>query len=309
MGVSPSHRSRIAIAGLCLATVGVLSSCSSVTQDAARVGGESFSDSDFQDLLEGYTVATQSGILPSGNVDGAISRLILLDWISSSVLEETLDEYGVEVTQADLDDAMASLEDEAGFADAPRVVKDFYSRATAVRTVAGSTFTPSPEELADLYAAGPAESGLVCLRIILTDERPELDAALARIEAGESFADVAREVSTDSSAQDGGILRNSQSGDECFPFSEIVGQIVEQIAVVIPETRPNVVTDPIEVPEVGWVALVLRPFTEIADEAERVIGPVTATRLVDSALETATVWVNPVYGTWDTKARKIVPGQ
>lgn len=309
MGVTPSSRSRIGIVGFSAVAVILLSSCSWVGQDAARVGDDTLSNGDFHELLEGYTEATQSGLLPTGNVDSNVARLILRDWISASVLERTLVEYGVEISPTDLDDAKATLDSQVGFSEAPDNVREFYIRATAVRAVAGATFTPDREELAELYANGPEESGIACLRLILTDSKEAIDGALDRIEAGEAFADVARDVSTDTSAEVGGILSNNQTGDECFPFDEIVEQIVEQIALVIPETRPGIVTGPIEVPEVGWVAVLLRPFSEVASEAERVIGPVTASRIANSALDSAKIWINPGYGRWDPDSRQVVADQ
>ena len=309
MGVSPSSRSRIGIVGLSAVAMILLSSCSLVTQDAARAGQDALSNDDFHELLEGYTDATQSGLLPTGNVDSNVARLILQDWVSASVLERTLAEYGVEISPTDLDDARATLDAQVGFSDAPDVVRDFYIRATAVRAVAGATFTPDREELAQSYANGPEESGIACLRLILADSEADIDAALDRIEAGESFADVASDVSTDTSASAGGILTNNQSGDECFPFDEIVEQIVEQIAVVIPDTRPGEVNGPIEVPDLGWVALTLRPFSEVASEAERVIGPVTASRIANSALDSAEIWINSSYGRWDPDGRQVVADQ
>lgn len=309
MGVSPSSRSRIGMVGLSAVAVILLSSCSWVTQDAARVGDDTLSNGDFHELLEGYTDATQSGLLPTGNVDSNVARLILRDWISASVLERTLVEYGVEISPTDLDEAQATLDAQVGFSEAPAIVRDFYIRATAVRAVAGATFTPDREELAELYTNGPEESGIACLRLILTDSKEDIEGALDRIEAGESFADVASDVSTDTSAEVGGILTNNQTGDECFPFDEIVEQIVEQIALVIPDTRPGAITGPIEVPDVGWVAVTLRPFSEVASEAERVIGPVTASRIANSALDSAKIWINPGYGRWDPDSRQVVADQ
>lgn len=309
MDVPSSSRSRIGIVGLSAVAIAMLSSCSLVTQDAARAGEDALSNDDFHELLDGYTDATQSGLLPTGNVDSNVARLILQDWISASVLERTLVEYGVEISPSDLDAARATLDAQIGFSEAPDIVRDFYIRATAVRAVAGATFTPDREGLAELYANGPEESGIACLRLILADSEADVDAALDRIDAGESFADVARDVSTDTSASAGGILTNNQTGDECFPFEQIVEQIVEQIALVIPEARPGVVTGPIEVPDLGWVLLVLRPFSEIASEAERVVGPVTASRIANSALDSAEVWINPSYGQWDPDIRQVVADQ
>jgi hypothetical protein len=160
--------------------------------------------------------------------------------------------------------------------------------------------------LAALYAAGPEDSGVACLRLILTETREDADAAVARMAAGETFADVARTASTDTSAEIGGILQNNQTGDECFPFDEIVERIVGPIADAIPGTRPGVVTEPIEVTDLGWVILQLRPYAEVAEEAARIVGPVTATRLTNSALDSASIWVNPEFGTWDRESRRVV---
>lgn len=56
----------------------------------------------------------------------------------------------------------------------------------------------------------------------------------------------------------------------------------------------------------GWVAVMLRPFSEVASEAERVIGPVTASRIANSALDSAKIWINPGYGRWDPDSRQVV---
>lgn len=303
------RRSPLASTGIALIALASLTSCASTGGDAARVGNASLSRDDFDQLLDGYTEATQSGLLPTGNVDADIARLILGDWISSAVLERTLLEYGVELSDADLEDAAAVLDQQTGFAEAPQHVRDFYIRATALRTVTGTTFKPGPEELSELYAAGPKTSGVVCLRLILTKDRAAINDALERIDGGEPFGDVARAVSTDTSAMAGGVLVNSQTSAECFPYEEVLANIVEQIGAVIPDLRPGVTSEPIEVPDVGWVAVLLRPFSEVADEVEKISGPATASRLTDSALDSLSVWVSPEFGRWDSELRKVVPSE
>lgn len=302
------HRARRhLVAGLaCAGTMWVMSGCSVVSDDAARVDGKTLANDEFQELLDAYSSAGGSGILPSGNFDAEVVRVVLQDWIGTSILESTLGEYGVEIDEADRAEAERTLEDQQGFADAPPIVKEFFIRATAMRTVAGTTFSPDPEELAALYATGPAESGVACLRLILVESREAADEARNRITVGEPFADVAQSVSTDPSAASGGVLADNPNANACYAFDDLVAQIVEQLGAAVPTLQPEVVSEPIEVPDVGWVLLLLRPFTEVNLDVERIIGPITATRLANSALDNSSVWVNPEYGRWDTESRRIV---
>lgn len=280
--------------------------CSSTSGDAARVGNDRFSKSDFTDFLDAYTSASKTGLLPSGNLDATMVRTVLLDWIRTAALERSLSDLGVEVTRAELDKAEASLLLQPGFSSAPDLVRAFYVRATAVRSLTGDTFSPNPEETANSYTAGPKESGVACLRLILTESKDAIDTAAARLAAGESFDAVAKDTSTDTSAALGGILKDTQSDNECYALDVLTSQIVEQIGAVIPDLQPGVATSPIEVPKLGWVIVVLRPYAEVTADVAKIIGPVAATRLADSILDTANVWVNPEYGRWDATSRQVV---
>ncbi|MGA0878482.1 MAG: peptidylprolyl isomerase [Ilumatobacteraceae bacterium] len=306
-----SSRSRSVLLLACLgvgATLSAttLSACSATAKDAVRVNGESLSNQDFDDLLSGYAAAVGGAQVESGNVNTAVARGLILDWVNTVVLEGVLDEAGIDVTDEQRDAARTGLSQQGGFLAAPVAVQDFYVRASATLEAAGLAFTPSEDDMADLYGKGPTESEVVCLRLILTNTQEDVEAAVARITAGESFADVAKDVSTDTSAADGGILTDQQSGSACVQLSTLASQIVPEFVTALRTADVGVVSPPFEVPGVGWVTILLRPYSEVAADVGQILGPATAGRIGRDALATARIWISPEYGRWDPETQQIV---
>lgn len=289
-----------------LAVVAGLSSCSVTSKDAIRVDGRSLSNRDFDALLSGYAKAVGGAEVSSGNVNTVAARGLLQDWINTVILEGVLAEAGIEVTEAQREAAREGLSQQPGFLAAPADVQEFYVRAASTQDAAGAAFAPTAEELEDDYAQGPSASGVVCLRLILTETREDIDAALARVQAGESFATVATDTSTDVSAPDGGILADPQTGSACVLTSTLAEQIVPEFVSALETAEVGVTTAPFEVPGVGWVAILVRPYDEVADDVATILGPATANEIGRDALASADVWVNPEYGRWDPETRQII---
>lgn len=289
-----------------VATAAALSSCSVTAKDAVRVNDESLSNRDFDDLASGYSSVVSGALLASGNVNMVAARGLLLDWINTVVLEGVLEEAGVIVTDEQRETARVGLNAQGGFALAPQAVQDFYVRAASVLEAAGVAFAPDASELAETYNRGPVESGVVCLRLILTNTRDEIDAAVARLAAGETFAEVAAATSTDISADDGGILTDQQNGSACVQQAALASQIVPEFVTALETAAVGVVSEPFEVPGIGWVTILLRPFEEVADAVTLLLGPTTASRIGRDALIAADVWVSAEYGRWDSASLQIL---
>lgn len=301
-----SLRSRSLVVVAALAVTAGLSSCSVTSKDAVRVDGLSLSNRDFDSLLSGYAEAVGGAEVSSGNINTVAARGLLQDWISTVVLEGVLAEAGIEVTDAQREAAREGLSQQPGFVAAPADVQEFYIRAAATQDAAGAAFAPSAEELEAEYALGPSESGVVCLRLILTETREDIEAAVARVRAGEDFAAVATDTSSDVSAADGGILADPQSGSACVLTSTLAEQIVPEFVSALDTAEVGETTAPFEVPGVGWVAIFVRPYDEVAEDVATVLGPATANELGRDALASADVWVNPEYGRWDSETRQII---
>lgn len=90
-------------------------------------------------------------------------------------------------------------------------------RSAALRALVRSevTVTEAAMDAAFDVAYGPKRQG----RILVAAERTELEALLARLADGESFADVATRSSTDSSATRGGLLEPMARRDAAYPPS------------------------------------------------------------------------------------------
>ncbi|MCC5977314.1 MAG: peptidylprolyl isomerase [Salinarimonas sp.] len=96
-------------------------------------------------------------------------------------------------------------------------------------------------ELFETTTAGVEPEDEVRARHILVEEEEEAIAVIARLEAGEEFADVAREVSQDpGSARNGGDLGFFAAGRMVAPFSEAAFAL-----------EPGEVSDPVET-QFGW---------------------------------------------------------
>ena len=111
----------IALLGLVLALALVGSSCSSANPVALQVGEWQLSSSDFQDQLDSfadvYAQATSEAQVTQqlrGTTEGtwstAFTAQFLNDQMSLQLAKIAVDERGLEVTQDDLDEARATLE-------------------------------------------------------------------------------------------------------------------------------------------------------------------------------------------------------
>jgi hypothetical protein len=302
-----TSRRLISLSVLALTVMTTATSCSSVTKDAARFNGDSLSNSEFDDLLVGYATAVPDAFLASGNLDIAVAQGILQNWISTQAVVAALDNAGVELTAADLSEALTSLQAETGFTDAPKVVQDFYVLASASQAVANKQFGMSTNDLKALYEEKSTQSGAVCLRAILVKTQEEIDAVSARLAAGEDFAAVAQEVSVDSSATNGGALQDTTSGSGCLEQATFESQVTPEFITALADAKVGEVTAAFEIPTVGWVVLLVRPFDEVADDVAGLIGSNGAIEAGKAVLKTAKIWVSPEYGRWDAATNGIVP--
>jgi parvulin-like peptidyl-prolyl isomerase len=245
--------------------------------------------------------------LTSGNLHAKVAQRIVRSWISTQAIVTALKNAGVEITDEDRNAALTALQAEAGFNDAAQVVQDFYVLASASQSVANREFEVNSDDLKALYEDRSTQSGAVCLRAILVATQEEIDAVTARINAGEDFATIAQEVSIDSSAENGGALQDRTSGSGCLEQATFESQVTPEFLTALTDAKVGQVTASFEIPNGGWVVLLVRPFDEVADDVAGLLAGNGAIEAGRSVLGSAKVWVSPEYGRWDPTTLSIVP--
>ena len=283
-----------------LAVVG--SACSSGSKTVATVNGYEISLSDVQAL------APSDGTVDTATFDGNLRNLV----IEKAVEQAAEQEWGVSIDQGAIDNKYNEILASIGSDDA--TIDDYLSsnsitrdtiRHVAIQQLLGSAIDdqlasqvaePTDEELQAAYDANKDAQTTVCVHHILVDTEDEANQVIDRLNNGESFADVAAEVSTDTnSGQNGGDLG-------CAAPSSYVSEFAAAtLAAPIGEVYGPVQTD------YGFHVLIVDSrevptFDDMkADLITQLKGQQASQLFSDwimAKLDAAAIDVDPKYGTW-----------
>jgi parvulin-like peptidyl-prolyl isomerase len=176
---------------------------------AATVNGQSIPMGDFRaQAFSAMTYHVQQGLDPNSD-DGraqllALRRQVLDDMINQALIGQYADAHGITTTDDELQQRLQVYVDQLGGQDA------FEKYLTDARTTRDQVLAMEREELIGTkvidQVVGDIPTTAVHLhaRHILCDTKAECDAALARLNAGEDFAAVAKDVSHDDTTKDSG---------------------------------------------------------------------------------------------------------
>ena len=146
----------------------------------------------------------------------------------------------------------------------------------------------------DMLFADPVTLTTVCVEHILVETQEEAEAVKGRLEAGEDFATVAAEVSTDTTAE-GGDLGCTAAGTYVYEFSQAA------MAATVGE-----ITGPVET-EYGWHVLIVSERTaptleEYLADPESMLSDEDVTTIwgewFNDKLQAVDARVAEKYGTW-----------
>ncbi len=290
-----------------VAVLATLSSCSSVSNDAIRYNGESLAADDFEDLLVGFSQAVPSALSASGNITTTSAQAFLQDWISTQVLRAALTDAGVEISDENRAAALEGLQQANGFNEAPQHVQDFYVLAGSAQAAASQAFALGDEEIKEIYDQGAIQSGAVCLRAILTETQEQMDLVSALLSAGQDFAAIAQQFSVDATGANGGVISDESSGSECISQEIYESQFSPDFLTALADVPVGGLSVPFEIPNAGWVILLIRPYDEVSADLPVLIAGSAVTDVTDPFMQSAKIWVNPQYGRWDLESQSIVP--
>lgn len=252
---------------------------------------------------------------------GAVPKEQFVQNLTNTIVEEILvsaaaDDFDISFTDEEVDAEAADIEEQVvaqtgsdweTFLESQGLTEEAVrhialQQLVARAVVAELTAGLSEEEVAAAYEERRAALTEACVSHILRETEEEAAASKARLDAGEDFATVAGEDSTDPSAE-------TNAGDlGCSSLSQYDPAFAEGVM----EATIGEPTDPVESSFGFHIILVASRETPSLDEArETVVSDLGQSLLEEwllAAAADAEVTVEPEYGTWTTEPfPQIVP--
>jgi hypothetical protein len=157
-------------------------------------------------------------------------------------------------------------------------------------------------DISGSYDAGPAESGVTCIRASVVTDQDAADAALASLQAGTGFSEMFSATNLDQSlvATDGALPCISAADLEAnagTPFISVATTLSADtpfgLAPVLDESGN----------EAAWVVIAFRPFADL-EQAD--IDEITGQVDVSTSAAGADIFVASRYGTFDAATGEVV---
>jgi len=309
MRIAGKRSGALALAFVVPAALAVgLSSCGTVPARAATVNGSTISRADFERDLK--ALAANPGLLNlTGGTDVSIDGTTARNWLSQVITwktaEDLLSRHGLSTTQESIDAIQAQIAGNPTAAKLPQDMKDeVVAGAAAVESLSQVT-APSPGDLEAQYRDDPAGTGALCVSHILVKTEAEAQAVLDELKGGASFADLAKQRSTEPAAKTTGGALAGADGNACQSVGTFQTQYDADFTAGALGATVGVPSDPIK-SQFGWHVILLRPYEEVADDLAKLVASSPGEAALTGALATADVTVDPRYGQWSRAAGNVV---
>lgn len=237
---------------------------------------------------EDFVTRILGGFVPEG-----FGASLLTEMLSSAALRLELDALDSSASAEELVESRSFLVQGLGdryYADSPdpaAAAEESLDEIAYWQFLAAYGADQGAIERAWVANAGPTD-GEPCVSHLLVETEPEAQAALARIESGETFAEVATEVSSDpGSAAQGGSLGCSDPS-----------LFVPEFAAAIESAELNTLVGPVET-DFGFHVLIVTDY--------EVNGITLAVASLTERLQSAEVEVDPLIGEWSSEQITVIP--
>lgn len=303
----PVFRRLLAIFALALLTA----ACSSA-DTLATVNDREITKDDLFQLRDSYSGDSTLG---SETVRSDLSILIVME----ALTDAAEDQYGYILTEDAVAERLANPPERYARQIVPsEQFADFTEQAVRVSAVQSLIRDAVAPKLAEEETGGweslinqrPEEVTRSCVRHISTTTEQEALDVLARLEAGEDFAQLAAEVSLDQ-ASPGGLIANAEG--ECLVWLTRAGEDLSRLAALAPLNTPSgpVVSDD------QWNVIVVEDRMAPADAAALASDPMEwldpdlisalYTPWLNDAVRNSDIDVSPTVGRWSDAGIGIAP--
>lgn len=276
-------------------------------------------------LAELEALARTPSVPVTVGAEGGVSLVGLLQdvIIDTVVVREASEGFGISATEQEIDARAEQIQSgvEANGQDFQALLEEQNISEERVRRIArqgviadkvrdrlvADAGPVTDAEVSDAYEAQQLAFTEACLAHILFASEEEALAAKARLDAGEDFAAVAKELSTDPSAQE-------NSGDlGCGPL----GGYVPEFGQGAIDATIGTVTSPVR-SQFGYHLILVasretQPLDEVRDQILAGLESERASQLLRDwlleALSAAQIEVEPEYGQWSADPPQVLPPQ
>jgi len=298
-----------------------VSACSSVSSYAATVDGTRIStgslEGELRDLgrndqyLKLVESQQQAPVRTNGVWDASVTSQVLSQQIIYDIVAQDLAKRKIVASPGDLAAARTAAMDRVGGQDVFNGFSKSYQDTLVRRFAQVTLLNQGPPDTAAkaYYDAHQDDFAQACVSHILLASEDDANKAKARLDGGEDFATVAKEVSTDTaSAPKGGDLG-------CVGKQN---QLVPEFSQAMFAQPVGVVGNPVK-SQFGFHLILVRsrdvpPYDKVVAEARDQAAASARDKLsawADDAVNKAKISVNPKYGTWDKNGAqsRVVPPQ
>jgi hypothetical protein len=217
-------------------------------------------------------------------------------------------------------EALAATGGTAAAGDALRQELTTWIRVAVLETSSGTAAPATPSTTGDLdarlteaiaaigrdsaraaYETGTGGSPLICLAAITVGSIDEANSVLTTLQSGTSFADAARQFSTDATIKEAGGVVKDTNGNECLDPTTVNPAVTAAL-------KGTPVGQPIAADlDTFSAVLMMRPYDELLPESQNSIASASVTQEQLSAIvDAANIYVDPRYGRWDPASGSVV---
>jgi foldase protein PrsA len=291
--------------------------CGSVSSYAATVDGTRISKAELEEELRDIAandqylkyIESQVQVRSSGVFDAAFTARVLTQQIVYELVHQDLERRKITLTRADLDAGRQSAAQRMGGEEILNIDRTSWSAEVTVLSFALLVLGPPDQAAKAYYDSHADEFAQACVNHILVATKEEGDQVKGRLDAGEPFAEVAKQVSKDSgSAPQGGELG-------CFTRDN---QLVAEFAQAMFTQPVGQVGPPVQT-QYGFHLILVKsrdvpPYDQVAAAARDkavAAGQEKLANWFNGVIEKADVNVNPQYGRFEKKGgdSQVVPPQ
>lgn len=298
--------SRTVLAALSVvALTAPLASCAPTNSPntAFSVNGSKYTRKDFDALTNALVQASQ--LTPTKNgVSASDAKAVMNTLVKAAAFRVWAKKNGVTLTDATRQTALDSLKSNQDFNAFSKPLQNVLVDVTEVSNGMKTVKTPSASALEAMYDKSPASTGALCLSHILVKTETEAHAVLKDLANGADFATEAKSKSIEPNAKTSGGSLAASDGSACTALSDLQQNFDKDFMAGAVAAKAGVPSGPVK-SQFGYHIILSAKFSDVKDSLTKVVGADPGANLLNGYLTTAHVYVNSIYGTWNSALSSI----